>query len=243
MRRPLEGVRRVTGDSSTHPAGNPATDYGADTGEPICASFAGTLSLWSSERGGNSFTITAPGVAVSGQHLDGYARAAGLVVEGEVVGSVGNTGTATTGPHLHYYIVVNGRQWAFEEYLASIGWASAPAGGTVLTPIPIPERESNIMGVIFYNGNDTAPTYGYQDGNSWTVFTDRALAEKIMAATGQEKTVNLVTSEAFTQWGAQVEATTAGVVLPDPTVYGKSVGEAIATELAKVGFTAGFTKP
>jgi murein DD-endopeptidase MepM/ murein hydrolase activator NlpD len=136
-RRPLDGVRRVTGDRASHAkyGVGAATDYGADSGEAVRAPFTGWVTRWWSNTGGNSVAITSDEYKFSGQHLSAYAGASsGQIQEGSVIGYVGNTGSATTGPHFHSWIIrlSDGCRLAFEEFLSALGWKNtAGEGGTV----------------------------------------------------------------------------------------------------------------
>ena len=164
-RRPLDGARRVTGDTASHAAYNvgPATDYGADSGEPIRAPFGGWVTRWWSTTGGYSVAITTSWVKFTVQHLSAYAgKSAGQVNEGDIIGHVGNTGTATTGPHVHCWILLieSGARISFEDYLKGAGWTNTaadggrvpspyntkPAGGG-LTPFPETELESDMRSI------------------------------------------------------------------------------------------------
>ena len=169
-RRPLNGARRITGDTATHATYGvgPATDYGADRGEPVFAPYTGWVTRWWSPTGGNSVAITSDTRKFTGQHLDGYAGASsGRVAEGAIIGYIGSTGSASSGPHLHCWdeAVNGGGRKAFEERLVDLGWKNtAPAGGSVPGPYqtstassgltPFPEEEETMQ--ILKNKNDTS---------------------------------------------------------------------------------------
>lgn len=126
MRRPLDGYHRITGDDASHAAYGvgPATDYGADYGEIVRAPFSGTVARWWSPTGGNTVRVSAPSLLFIGQHLQAYRGDAGFQLEGTALGEVGSTGSATTGPHLHCWIEVDGVRRNFENWinrLASAG--------------------------------------------------------------------------------------------------------------------------
>jgi len=163
MRRPLDGARRITGNAASHAAYNvgPATDYGADMSEVIRAPFGGWVTRWWSNTGGYTVAITTNWVKFTIQHLSAYAgKSAGQVNEGDVIGYVGNTGSATTGPHVHCWILLieSGQRISFEQYLVNQGWTTAAlesyvpgphktstladSGGA--TPFPKPKGDSNM---------------------------------------------------------------------------------------------------
>ena len=138
-RRPLDGARRITGNAASHAAYNvgPATDYGADMREVVRAPFSGWVTRWWSTTGGYTVAITNNQAKFTLQHMSAYAgKSAGQVNEGDVIGYVGNTGTATTGPHVHCWIVLveSGSRISFEQYLVNQGWTTAPLWGSVPGP-------------------------------------------------------------------------------------------------------------
>ncbi len=104
------GRRRdpFTGEAEYHTG----LDISADKGEPVYATANGTVE--SAERSGsygNMVVISHGfGIATRYAHLDGFRVTAGQAVRrGEVVGFAGSTGRAT-GDHLHYEVLVYGRQ-------------------------------------------------------------------------------------------------------------------------------------
>jgi murein DD-endopeptidase MepM/ murein hydrolase activator NlpD len=139
MRRPLDGARRITGNAASHAkyGVGPATDYGADSGEPIHAPFKGWVTRWWSDSGGYSVAITTDWVKFTIQHLSAYAgKSSGQVNEGEVIGYVGNTGSRTEGPHVHCWIILTktGERISFEQYLVDQGWTTAALENYVSGP-------------------------------------------------------------------------------------------------------------
>lgn len=89
------------------------TDFGAPYGTPVRATASGVLTGRGRDSGrGNYVTIRHPnGFASCYYHLSRFASGlwAGLRVEqGQVIGNVGSTGLST-GPHLHYALLKNGR--------------------------------------------------------------------------------------------------------------------------------------
>jgi murein DD-endopeptidase MepM/ murein hydrolase activator NlpD len=88
-------------------------DWAAPSGTPIIAAGNGVLEKVGNRPGyGRSITIRhANGYETTYNHMSGYAR--GMkpdlrVHQGQVIGYVGSTGIST-GPHLHFEVLVNGR--------------------------------------------------------------------------------------------------------------------------------------
>ena len=120
LRTPIEsarvssgfGMRRhpILGYSKMHKG----IDFAAPTGTPVLASGDGAVEL-AGRAGGYGNYIRIRHTAdhkTAYAHLSGYARGikTGVnVTQGQVIGYVGSTGRST-GPHLHYEIMVNGAQ-------------------------------------------------------------------------------------------------------------------------------------
>ncbi len=121
MRTPVEGARI---SSKFGPRFHPVlhytrlhggTDFAAPVGTPIYASAAGVITSASpSKCAGNMVVMRHDnGWETRYFHLSQYADglAAGKRVDqGFTIGLVGNTGTCTTGPHLHYEVHINGEK-------------------------------------------------------------------------------------------------------------------------------------
>lgn len=120
LRSPLRFVPRVTSGfsrSRLHPVHRVyrphlGVDYGAPHGSPVVAVASGVVvSAGWSGGGGNSVRIRhGRGLETYYLHLAGFARgirAGARVDQGQVIGRVGATGTAT-GPHLDYRLRRNG---------------------------------------------------------------------------------------------------------------------------------------
>lgn len=89
-------------------------DFAAPTGTPVLAAGAGVVETAGRNRGyGNYVRLRHNATyATAYGHLSRFAkglRAGQRVEQGEVIGYVGATGLAT-GPHLHYEILIDGRQ-------------------------------------------------------------------------------------------------------------------------------------
>ncbi len=105
------GMRRhpILGYSKMHTG----VDWAAPHGTPIYASGVGTVEKvgWESGYGKYVRIRHTNGYETAYAHMSGYARglaAGGRVRQGQVIGYVGSTGLST-GAHLHYEIMVNGR--------------------------------------------------------------------------------------------------------------------------------------
>jgi len=120
LRSPLPFDPRVTSGFSTnrfHPVlgiNRPhlGVDFGAPEGTRVFAVAAGVVetAAWAGEAGRMVRLRHAGGYETSYLHLSGFAagiRAGARVEQGQVVGYVGMTGTAT-GPHLDYRVAKNG---------------------------------------------------------------------------------------------------------------------------------------
>ena len=103
-RHPVTGVVRP----------HTAVDYAAPTGTPVHAIGDGTVTKlgWDAGGGGNRIRIKhAQGYESSYMHLSRYApglKAGSRVSQGDLIGYVGATGTAT-GPHLDFRVFQNGK--------------------------------------------------------------------------------------------------------------------------------------
>lgn len=81
---------------------HPAVDFACVTGRPVHAVTDGQTSRHYNGRMGNVVTLRSPyGIITSYSHLhEAYPNA--YVYQGDVIGTCGNTGTWSTGPHLHF---------------------------------------------------------------------------------------------------------------------------------------------
>ena len=85
-------------------------DISSPKGTPLKASFTGIVTYASTKGGyGNLIEVErADGIRVRYAHLDKISVSEGdSVKEGQVLGATGSTGLST-GPHLHFEILVNG---------------------------------------------------------------------------------------------------------------------------------------
>lgn len=105
---PLSQRKLIRGAAAHIAAGlSSGADYVASTGTPLYASSAGNLTrqysgdqggkwLWFSDKDGNSIQFA---------HLSSYVGRLRSVSEGDLIAYTGNTGSVTTGPHLHIQII------------------------------------------------------------------------------------------------------------------------------------------
>lgn len=107
----------------------PATDYAVPWGTPIHAPFAGVASAFTTVEGGNGIRLVGKDYTFVGQHLAELPRN-GSYGWRDIVAKSGNTGTATTGPHIHAYIIINatGKRVSFEYWYDEIihGGSASP---------------------------------------------------------------------------------------------------------------------
>ena len=118
MKTPINGARLSSSfGNRKHPISgytrlHKGTDFAAPTGTPVYAAGNGTVE-WAARRGGYGNYIIVKhsnGYKTAYAHLSRYAkglRKGRRVRQGEIIGYVGSTG-ASTGPHLHYEVYING---------------------------------------------------------------------------------------------------------------------------------------
>ena len=119
MRKPMSGGQFRSGfGMRRHPIlryrrMHNGVDWSARTGTPIMAAGNGVVELseWKSGYGRHVQLRHANGYKTTYSHMSGFGRgiAEGVRVrQGQVIGYVGSSGLST-GPHLHYEVLVNGR--------------------------------------------------------------------------------------------------------------------------------------
>ena len=120
MKTPINGARlSSTFGMRKHPIlgynkMHRGTDFAAPKGTPIMASGAGTIEMakWNGAYGKYIRIKHNSKYKTAYAHLNGYARGikSGVKVrQGQIIGYVGSTGRST-GPHLHYEVLVNGKR-------------------------------------------------------------------------------------------------------------------------------------
>jgi murein DD-endopeptidase MepM/ murein hydrolase activator NlpD len=120
MRTPIDGARlSSTFGKRQHPIlgytrMHKGVDFAAPTGTPIYAAGNGTVAFAGQKGGyGNYLLLRHNGTYETAYaHLNGYARGIRTgkrVEQGQIIGYVGTTGRST-GPHLHYEVLMGGNQ-------------------------------------------------------------------------------------------------------------------------------------
>ena len=125
--------------------GHNGIDYGIPNGTPISAAAAGTVAAVSFENGGYGNYVKLSHTDGSKTYFTYYAHLASAAVSagqkvkaGTVVGFSNNTG-ASTGPHLHFGLKIDGQNPAYKGYVDPIPYFSTddstdtgepPSGGT-----------------------------------------------------------------------------------------------------------------
>ena len=98
-----------------------ATDIVSKTDTPLCAIADGTvvLAMWSSEEGYVIAIQHGAGLLSLFKHNKQLLKKVGDPVHrADAVATIGNTGTLTTGPHLHFELWHDGRPLNAEDYIA-----------------------------------------------------------------------------------------------------------------------------
>lgn len=135
----------ISGDTAEHAeyGVGPATDYETPEGTVIDAPFAGYLAPFWTDEGGNSLRLDGVDEIFVAQHLAEWP-AAGDKAWQEPIALSGNTGSSTTGPHVHCYIIIKatGQRISFSEWLRDY----VTPGNPVPTPPPAPTSPRYLIG-------------------------------------------------------------------------------------------------
>lgn len=119
LRTPLDGARVTSGfGRRSHPVlgfnrMHQGIDFGAPTGTPIYAAADGVV-VSAKREGGYGLMVRlrhSGGIETRYAHMSRFGRgitSGRRVRQGDVIGAVGSTGLST-GPHLHYEVIANGR--------------------------------------------------------------------------------------------------------------------------------------
>lgn len=127
--------------------GHNGVDYGIPNGTPINAAAAGTINQVSFENGGYGNYVKIAHKDGSKTyytyyaHLASAAVAAGQKVKaGQLIGYSNNTG-ASTGPHLHFGLKIDGENPAYKGYVDPMPYFSGAAGDDGGTSTPVETAE------------------------------------------------------------------------------------------------------
>ncbi len=130
MRRPVDIPPATIGDGDAEHAlrgVGPAQDYPCPIGTPVHAPFAASRIVhWGDQDAPGGLAVTGYAAADTYwtvQHLSSR-QALNSAAEGEVVALSGNSGSSTTGAHVHTVIVINGRRVNLEALITT----GSPAG-------------------------------------------------------------------------------------------------------------------
>lgn len=93
-----------------------ATDYVADYVE-LYSPCDGTVETYKGTQGGNWLRLITDDYKIEFAHLSQYVVKSGKVKEGQLLAITGNTGSITTGPHLHVQIFKDGRRIDPETFM------------------------------------------------------------------------------------------------------------------------------
>lgn len=157
MRRPVDvPPARFGNGTDKHPKGKPAQDYGCPIGTPVYAPFdAVRLVRLGGEDYQGGFELrgyNSRGDFWSVQHLSEYAHG-DTAAEGQVVALSGDSGTWTTGPHVHHYMQINGRRINPEDH----GLFNAPAAAADPEPFtPETEEEDDMERIVYVRDQATS---------------------------------------------------------------------------------------
>lgn len=114
---PLKEQKLIRGCQAHINAGlSCGADYRANY-VPLYAPFPGKIETYWGNEGGNWLRlITDNGDRLEFAHLSKYNQTSGRVSMGEQIAVTGNTGSITSGPHLHIQIFRNGKRLDPEKY-------------------------------------------------------------------------------------------------------------------------------
>ncbi len=134
----------INGRASLHTG----LDFPADVGTPVVAAAGGivTMAEWSAAYGNTMEIDHGNGLVTRYAHCAGFDVDRGAVVKrGQVIGRVGNTGRST-GPHLHFEVLVDGAPQDPARFLAAAGalplTKEAMRDAALASPAPAGARRS-----------------------------------------------------------------------------------------------------
>ncbi len=122
--------------------GHNGIDYGIPNGTPVKAAASGTVALVSFENGGYGNYVKLSHMDGSKQYFTYYAHLANTVVSAgqkvttnTVIGYSNNTG-ASTGPHLHFGLKIEGQNPAYKGYIDPLPYLTTSGGEDPVTDFP-----------------------------------------------------------------------------------------------------------
>lgn len=155
---------KITGDRASHARAGvgPASDYAVPWGTVFRTPFAGRFERFETTAGGRSARLIGDEFICVVQHLEDRLNAHGAQLDWKAdFAKSGNTGTATTGPHVHAYIIVRatGERISFQEWLDRYVNTSKPAS----TPAPAAKWYFDVPadGQYYYNQYNNALNGNY----------------------------------------------------------------------------------
>jgi murein DD-endopeptidase MepM/ murein hydrolase activator NlpD len=120
--------------------GHNGVDYGVPNGTPIGAAVAGTVAAVAFENGGYGNYVKLSHMDGSRAYFTYYAHLAGAAVSpgqkvkaGTTIGFSNNTG-ASTGPHLHFGVKIDGQNPAYKGYVDPMPLFTTGGEDTDTTP-------------------------------------------------------------------------------------------------------------
>lgn len=144
------GYRDISAQNRNASHFHKGVDLAAFTGTPVFAPAGGVVekTVWD-EKAGNVLVVRHGMYRTRYAHLSQFNVAPGQVLKGgEMIARVGNTGSATTGSHLHYGIeVLTGTNKKGEENWTFVDPEQFMRNATYLTPgsnIPLPQNMMTI---------------------------------------------------------------------------------------------------
>ena len=123
-------------------AGHNGIDYGIPNGTPVAAAAAGSVATVSFENGGYGNFVKLSHADGSKTYFTYYAHLASTAVSagqkvkaGTVIGHSNNTG-ASTGPHLHFGLKIDGQNPAYKGYLDPMPYFTSGVPDDASQPTP-----------------------------------------------------------------------------------------------------------
>ena len=174
LQKPANG-RLTQGYSNSHRA----LDFGWRDGTTVYAAAAGYVSWdWTAGYGNrlsiNHGTLIQPSTVTRYAHLHSMRMKSGWVIQGQPIGTMGETGTYPEGVHLHFELLVgSGIRLARVD---PSPYLTDTSGGK---PIPIPNQKDDDMKILFNTDNTNDATRRALVGEfSFQILTSLAATEE-----------------------------------------------------------------